>query len=264
MSRANTTDKQAGDALSAAVENATLAALAAGTADVNDENVRDEGVDARNLGDYPAHVTMQLQDNASTSATTYDSGYLIGGSAYGADGTQDLSHDSGLELDLSASPVTVSDGDLVVIEWQVLKWEVVSGGTGNDNECWVVQGYWDITSDLLTDYATLEGDDPHGNTFQIPGRLFDETQDCSVIPHVVPIDGTDHESPKHATRGFWVYEHSGDAISIYGIKLMLSGTYGITHYDSGAGFADEVFYPNPVDAEIDIERGMLSLQVYRK
>jgi hypothetical protein len=263
MARIVTTDAQPGDALSAATENAKFTAVATATADLDQQNVRDEGVDGLNLCNYPAHVHMNAQDNASTTPTAYNSGWTIGGGMYGADARQDISHGSGLVLNLG-SGVTVQAGDLVIVEWQVLKWDLVAGGTGNDNDCWVVQAYWDLTSNALANYVTLEGDDNHGGNFQIPGREFPKTQDCSVIPNAVIIGATTYDSQKHTTRGLWLYEHSGADITVYGIKLMVSGNYGITFYDSGVGFADEVFYPNPTAAQIRLERGLLTLTVVRK
>ena len=266
MTRAVTTDSLPGDALSAATENTKLSNCGTATQNIDDANVRDEGVDSRNLGDYPAHVTMQNQDNDSTTPATYRSGWDIGGGALGADARQELTHDSGIRLDLSGSPVTVQAGDLVVIEWQVLKWQIPMPWPLPHyyDEGWVLQGYWDITSVALTDFETLAGGPEFGNPFNILRQLFSDSEDISVIPRVVRVDpagaADDYASARHSSRGYWFYEHSGPDLTIYGITLMLSGVYR-TYYSPVSG---NHFMPMLYDQDIEIERAQLSIQVYRK
>ncbi len=263
MTRAATTDSVPGDALSAATENTKLSNCGTATQNIDAANVRDEGVDARNLGDYPAHVTMQMQDNASTSATTYQDGWTIGGAAYGADARQELTHNSGVRLDLSASPVTVQAGDLVVIEWQVLK-ELVTTTLRASSYCWVVQGYWDITDATLTNFETLSGNAEIGNTFSLPGQPHDESEDFSLIPHADLINLVAHNAPNYTSRGYWAYRHSGGDRLIYGITLMLSGIYGVLFSAVGSIPRFIPYPPGNPTGTIDIERCQLALQVYRK
>lgn len=261
MSRLTTTTVAPGGVLSAANENAKFTEVATETARIDNENVRSEGVDMRTLGSMPAHTYVKFQDNASTTPTAYSDGYTLGGGAFGGDARQDLSHDSGTQIAFGSAGTTIPANGLMLIDWQVLQWDYTAIGApgATASYCFVVQLYWDITDNTLSNFVPIESAPAFGDVFSPPGYSLDDTASISVIP--VRHD-TVYQAELYTSRGFYPFKPNAST-TIYGLKLVLSGIYSIIHDPSGVTRAFDYFQPVLTTATIRVERATISAFVLR-
>jgi hypothetical protein len=138
----------------AATVNSDFSAIATATADINEQNVRQEGIDFRNIGFNPNIQYMDVQDNETqvdffTDATTYSAWtYEAYSNAVGG-GTKEwaLNHNSsppvtstsagsGTKLQLNgAAGITPQPGDIIKINWSFVVWETNSETTPIQDQC---------------------------------------------------------------------------------------------------------------------------------
>ena len=246
MAKLTTTNFEAGETTDSAATNTKFSAVATATATINEDNVRSEGIDKRQLENY-AHSTGRMEPmvyadyttNALTSIPTFD--YT------GKTGIADfpITHGDNLLLDWSAlagGGITIKAGDLVRIHFNILLDKIndvdygtygPAGNNTNDRQhnrpdpigviffpkwqingsgSWVVlpnEAHWDATLVAPADIAI-----ENSSTLKSESIAF-----CSMEGFP---DSGDCNSNR-SVHGSWAYIHTGADIVLNKLRLHARG-----------------------------------------
>lgn len=268
MAQVSNSTFTSGTAITAASLNFKFVEITtATTADVDNTNVSTEGIDFRQLNSSYRLKAVKHIDNLATANQDYEDGWEVSGGA-GVTGATPITHGTNaLELNFGATGQVLAATDLMRLNWLVMQVTWATTGANMDQyDCWVVHAEWDITSNALTNYEPLPLCSDWGAAWtNLVARPYDASMGMSVIPMGFEYEdaGTKYKRHiKNGSRGCFNYIHTGASVTIYGIKLYISGPYRIGYF--GAPVTDEVFYPWQSDKDdITLKEGMLTCLIYR-
>lgn len=244
MSTLTTTNFEAGDTTDVAATNTKFTAVANATAAINEENVRSEGIDRRQLADHD-YSAGRMEPVVYTDYTTNCISAITSNAYTLKDGTDAfyISHGDGLHLDWNAlddGGVVVKAGDLVRIHFDIFLSQIndpgyaTNGpagplGSGKDNNRADAIGIlffpvWKINGGAFTQLANEADLDaslvapasiPFNNT---ANTKVDSIAFCSMEGYL-----DTNCFPARSVHGTWNYIHSGADITINEIKLYCRG-----------------------------------------
>ena len=116
MSTVNSTNEVPGDVTNAVSVNTKFTNVNTASGAINEENVRSEGVDRRNLAGA-SDVPLAAVEYTTNSISTVPAGTVY--AAQTGVNFFPITHGDGLLIDMNAAPVTIKDGDLVRIHFNI-------------------------------------------------------------------------------------------------------------------------------------------------
>lgn len=262
MSRIKNDSFTPGDAITASEVNSKFSDVATATTAINEENVRNEGVDLKNIDDTGIVKEWYIHQNAATAATTYAA--VSGAAAFA------INHDSDLEIDFGASGITLSSGDMLRLHYAVRVESNTFTGVISQLHLFAIFPAWDITSNALANYEVFPdhadllpaaGAATNFPIEDVGGGTENYTSGYAVYPCwglSVPPDYL-HKKTLH---GSLTYIHTGADQTVYGIRLYGRGP--LLHYWDAAGPNKSWRYGAATSMDIDIERGHMMAQVLQK
>jgi hypothetical protein len=249
MSTISTTNFEAGDTTDRTDANNKFSAVATATGSINEENVRSEGIDRRTLtsvasGRTEPIVFIDYDDRDNSAATTH--------AAQTGEASVVLSN---VALDMTSSPVTVTDGDLIRIHYTAFLTSIndgpyaTYGAAGEDHGGATASNpadaigvvffpTWQLSSGGAFSALTNEANwlssltAPDGIAINNTTAKSDSIAFCSMEGYL----NTDC-FPVRQIHGCWNYKHTGADITLYQIQLNMRGPM-VYQYTGG----NRVFY----------------------
>ncbi len=259
MSTISTTNFEAGDTTDRTDANNKFSAVATATGSINEENVRSEGIDQRQLAPH-IYSTGRMEPVVYADYTTNCISTITSNTYTNEDGTDAfyISHGDGLHLNWTGpgvgpdGGVIVKEGDLVRIHFDIFLSKIDDAGYATNGPAgpnttsrvnnrpdaigilffpmWRINGGGSFTP--LTNEADLDASltAPASITFNnVANTKVDSVAFCSMEGYL----DTDCFAAR-TVHGSWNYVHSGADITINEIKLYCRGPM-VYQWDAGGG-----------------------------
>lgn len=263
MSRITNASFTPGTVISSTDVNAKFTDVATASASIDEDNVRNEGIDRINIDDTGMVKYWYTTTNAATSGTLYSEDEL---DAFA------ISHDGDMELDFGAAGITLADGEMLRLKYTLNVEKVLKTGSAvTQYDLFCAFPTWDITDNTLANYEALPDhldllptiaaatnfpiEDAGGGTLNL-------TSGYTVWPLIGAADVPGYAIHRTAL-GNWSYlNDTGGNIIIYGIRLYGRGPF-IMYWDAANSL--KTFRATGVGDALDvtIERGQMFAQVLR-
>jgi len=237
MSTVNSTNEVPGDVTNAVSVNTKFANVATASGAINEENVRSEGVDRRTLESYTGGrreplVFVDYDDRDNSAATVHPN--------QTGEGFVTISN---VLLDLTASPLTVTAGDLVRIHFtafltgiddgQYATWGAAGSDSGGPNRSFnpadaigiVFFPMWRIANP--GSFVPLTNEADLNTTLVSPADIVindstDKTDSIAFCSMEGYLDSGNCVSAREV-HGTWNYIHTGANVTIYEVNLNFRG-----------------------------------------
>lgn len=239
---------------------------------LDSENLRNESLDRFNIKHNTVAVNagIILKDARSKGNGASHTAGTVYPATQNRTNTE-LAHDAGTRISFGLAGKTLEDGDVLRVMWHV--WEdqqniTKTSAADRQNSCWLIWLQWDITSNALvnftevpgqTDFMTDYGADGSALT-RVRGGPVSNTAATMVLPHMTRYNDSLPNSayvahPDLTAYRVYEYVHSGNAITLFGLRLIIDGLFYPWHT---AGTPINRFVhqePDPYFQSDDIEIG---------
>lgn len=261
MSKIKNNNFVEGTVISSTDVNDKFTDVATATSAINEENVRNEGIDRKNISDNGITKEWFIHQNNATTGTTYAG--QTGASAFA------INHNNDLEISFGASGITLSDGDMLRLQYAVrLESNTFTPGPISQRHFILVFPAWDITSNALANYEVFPD---HVDMLQVAGAATNYPIEdagggtenytdgyCPSQCWTLGSAGTFYT--KRTLHGSLSYIHSGNDQVVYGIRLYGRGPLFLFH----DGTYKTWRYTATDNSDITFERGHMLAQVLQK
>jgi hypothetical protein len=247
--------------------NTKLTDVASASAGLDDDNVRGEGIDRRNLGATALLKSIEWTTNDATTSTTYAA--EDGGLPF------EINHGSDLRQGYGPTGITIEDGDLIRVKFSVYVDEVSQVLTTTlAAYCLLIFPTWDITDATLTNFECFPDKADLFRTAVAPYPVdisggFGETDISTSGIALYPITGYDTGATievKKNMHGSLIYQHSGASVTLYGIRIYGRGPMHYEHHGT-PGADGRAFVYDPAafgTVDFEISRGSLGVIIMHK
>lgn len=248
--------------------NAKFTDAETATADLDATNVRNEGIDRKNIDDAGILRHWYQTANGVTTSTNYV--LREGRNAFY------LAHGTGMEISFGAGGIAVGDDEMLRLHYSVVleKIDNYTWAPGPTNEFVTFFPVWDITSNALANYETLPDhmdlltDRGAGDIFMpvVPsGADENQTDGYIVLQAYGNDDGAGAYWIVRTGHGSWTWlNETGSSQTIYGIKIYGRGLLTL-NYNTGTSEQSWYYSTTAGDTEdIHVERAQATAMVLRK